>query len=213
MSEFQISLMAAPEQVFLMRVMSECTYCSKMCYATGQLTHAALKPRHAACELSKGYVSTCQFKILFWQVFFSNNSLNSGVFHLLINSHRRSPFHCWEQFTFEALLSRTNFSLRREHKHFPSASPDKDADICASPFGTNFPPLANFPAGAHIIVFLTNNNCWHMCFPIKLSALLHYCYHLSISYRCFYCSTPYACMEHKSFTVLSFHVLVTYHTL
>jgi hypothetical protein len=114
------------------------------------------------------------------------------VFHLLINSHSSSPFHCCRQFMFEALLSR----LKREPKHFPSVSPDQEYRhlhiSVQNRTCTNFFLLAHFPADAHIafiFVFLANkifgNVC--VCVPIKVSALL----------RC-----------HYSFCILSFLLYV-----
>jgi hypothetical protein len=54
-----------------------------------------------------------------------SNSLNWGVFHLLIDSHKSRPFNCCREFVFETLLYLTNFSLQWEPKNLPSVSHDQ----------------------------------------------------------------------------------------
>jgi hypothetical protein len=117
------------------------------------------------------------FNIIFQQVIFSNNSLNRGVFHLLINSHRSSPFQCCGQFMFEALLSRTKLpSSRRAFPHlFHKSSMQTFAQT-----STNWQIFWLALTLLHCFFPLTNKNFGHVCVPIKVSALFSV-YYVAVS--------------------------------
>ena len=114
------------------------------------------------------------FKLYLLKVIFSNISLNWGVFRLLINSHRSSPFQRCGQFMFETLLSRTSFSPQPSlFEESPPTSPIfaqiKYADICVVLHEFEY-----FLASARIVffvVFLTNNSFGHVCVLINVSSL------------------------------------------
>jgi hypothetical protein len=104
--EFQISLTVTPSVSCFKQVMSECTHCSKM----GLLRNRTVNTRCLLIIYRICFTLSISNYFL-KQVVFSNNSLNWGVFRLLINSHRSNPFQRWGQFMFEALLSHKNSSL------------------------------------------------------------------------------------------------------
>ena len=115
-----------PSVSLFMRVIVRKHSLFQHCYATGQLHCFNL-------SISNYFLTTD------WIELCSSFSL----IHI-----RSSPFHCCGQFMFDALLSRTNFSLWGEPKLFPGISPDQVWRHCAS---LARPSLAQTLSPRHIL--------------------------------------------------------------
>jgi hypothetical protein len=162
--------------------MSECTHCSKMSFLHHRKVNPHCPQTKTCCLLIISKLGF-SFQIIFSQVKFSN-SLNWGVFFLVLNSHRNSPFHCCGNNLCLRLYWAGPTSLFEESPSYSPVFPQiKNIDICSvlhklfSPWHLFCLALA-LPSLLFSLQIITVDMC---------ALLSKYCLMFCIS-CCFYCS-------------------------